>query len=101
VPVHRVCAGEASRCARGAEGIIGSVPEGSGHVGAGDVDVAHGPAGTFAGGAQILSVSCPSAGNCGAGGEYWDSSGHSQGLVVSEVNGVWGTALEGPWVGDP
>jgi hypothetical protein len=46
------------------------------------------------GNAQINSVSCASAGNCGAVGFYKDGSGHVQPLVVSEVNGTWGTALE-------
>ena len=43
-------------------------------------------------GAKTESVSCRSAGNCSAGGYYTDSSGHQQTFVVSEVNGVWGTA---------
>ena len=34
--------------------------------------------------AETLSVSCASAGNCGAGGYYKDSSGHIQAFVVSE-----------------
>jgi hypothetical protein len=34
--------------------------------------------------AQVQSVSCPSGGNCGAGGGYTDSSGHRQAFVVSE-----------------
>jgi hypothetical protein len=49
--------------------------------------------------AQVLSVSCPSAGNCAAGGYYTDSSGHSQGFVVSKRNGSWGNALEVPRLG--
>ena len=36
------------------------------------------------GGAGVNSVSCPSAGNCAAGGLYVDSSGHDQGFVVSQ-----------------
>jgi hypothetical protein len=46
------------------------------------------------GGAVIGSVSCASAGNCGAGGYYTDSSGHEQAFVVGEANGTWGTAQE-------
>jgi hypothetical protein len=34
--------------------------------------------------AQVTSVSCPSAGNCGAGGFYSDISDHWQAFVVSE-----------------
>ena len=46
--------------------------------------------------AEIASVSCGSAGNCGAGGSYTDNSGHSQAFVVSEVNGIWHKAIEVP-----
>jgi cytochrome c551/c552 len=48
------------------------------------------------GNAWPLSVSCASAGNCGAGGFYTDGSGHRQAFVVAEVNGTWGTAKEVP-----
>src|SRR5262249_9778284 len=48
------------------------------------------------GGAGVASVSCASAGNCGVGGFYTDSSGQEQALVVSETNGTWGTAIEVP-----
>jgi hypothetical protein len=44
--------------------------------------------------AQVLSVSCASAGNCSAGGTYKRSG--AQAFVVSEVNGTWGTAIEVP-----
>jgi hypothetical protein len=51
--------------------------------------------------AGVTSVSCPSAGNCAAGGSYSDSpgSGTFQGFVVSERNGAWGKALEVPGLG--
>ena len=42
------------------------------------------------------SVSCASAGNCSAGGDYLDASGHEQVFVVSESGGTWGTAKEVP-----
>jgi hypothetical protein len=45
--------------------------------------------------AQVLSISCASAGNCSAGGTY-KRSGATQAFVVSEVNGTWGTAIEVP-----
>jgi hypothetical protein len=48
------------------------------------------------GSAGINSVSCASAGNCGAGGAYRDSSGNFQAFVVSQVNGTWHTAIEVP-----
>jgi hypothetical protein len=42
-------------------------------------------------------VSCASAGNCSAGGDYLESSsGPTQMFVVSEVNGRWGKAIEVP-----
>jgi hypothetical protein len=40
------------------------------------------------------SVSCWSAGNCVAGGDYTDRSGDQLGFVASERNGVWGKAVE-------
>jgi hypothetical protein len=46
--------------------------------------------------AQISSVSCGSAGNCGAGGSYMDSSSLDEPLVVSEVNGTWHKAIRVP-----
>jgi hypothetical protein len=46
--------------------------------------------------AAAASVSCPAAGDCVAGGQYTDGSGHLQAFVVRETNGVWGTAVEVP-----
>jgi len=48
------------------------------------------------GGAILLSISCSSVGNCGAGGTYWDASNINQDFVVSETNGTWGSAIEVP-----
>jgi len=49
------------------------------------------------GGDDGIVVSCGSPGNCGAGGDYTDSSGiNKQAFVVSQVNGTWGTAIEVP-----
>lgn len=48
------------------------------------------------GNAQVLSLSCSSAGNCAAGGWYTDGSGNTQAYVVSQVNGTWHTAIEAP-----
>jgi hypothetical protein len=39
----------------------------------------------------LPALSCPSAGNCGAGGSYLDSKGSVEGLVLSEVKSVWQT----------
>jgi hypothetical protein len=46
--------------------------------------------------ASTVSVSCPSAGNCSAGGSYTDSSGNSQAFVADEVSGTWQNAIEVP-----
>jgi hypothetical protein len=45
--------------------------------------------------AEVVSVSCGSAGDCAAGGFYAGSHG-SHGFLVSEENGVWGQAIEVP-----
>ena len=44
----------------------------------------------------LTSVSCPSAGNCAASGRYFDSSGHSQGLLQSQSSGAWAAGIEAP-----
>jgi hypothetical protein len=44
--------------------------------------------------ANVVSVSCASAGNCAAGGYYVDGDGSYQGFVAAEQNGEWGTATE-------
>jgi hypothetical protein len=51
------------------------------------------------GDAQVLSVSCASAGNCAAGGYYEDARAFYEAFVVSKVNGAWGRAAEVPGVG--
>jgi D-alanine-D-alanine ligase-like ATP-grasp enzyme len=48
------------------------------------------------GDAQIFSVSCASAGNCSAGGFYWNISGLGEAFVVSQHDGTWGSAEEVP-----
>src|SRR5690349_2862375 len=50
------------------------------------------------GGAQVTAVSCPSAGNCSAGGYYSPSQGHPQAFVANRVNGVWRTAAAVPGI---
>ena len=49
--------------------------------------------------AEVTSVSCASAGNCAAGGDYGGPGGRTQGFVVSEENGLWGQAIEVPGLG--
>jgi hypothetical protein len=46
------------------------------------------------GAAAVNSMSCASAGNCGAGGYYENSPGVVQSFVVSEANGTWAPAIE-------
>jgi hypothetical protein len=48
------------------------------------------------GNAGVFSVSCPSAGNCVAGGSYTDGGGNRQGFVADERNGAWGQAIRVP-----
>ena len=45
--------------------------------------------------ALVDTVSCSSGGNCAVVGSYDNGSG-AQGFVVSQTNGVWGTALPVP-----
>ena len=47
-------------------------------------------------GVGLISLSCASAGNCSAGGEYVDTSDLTQAFVVGEKNGTWGKAEEVP-----
>jgi len=49
--------------------------------------------------AEPMSLSCGSAGDCAAGGEYVDGSGNYQGFAAVERNGVWGKAVEVPGLG--
>jgi len=49
--------------------------------------------------AEITSVSCPSAGNCGAGGFYSTATEKTQAFVVSEKGRSWGKAIEVPGSG--
>ena len=42
--------------------------------------------------ATVNSVSCPSAGNCSAGGSYTTAAPVTQAFVVDETSGTWGKA---------
>ena len=42
--------------------------------------------------ATVNSVSCPSAGNCSAGGSYTTTAPVTQAFVVDETSGTWGKA---------
>jgi hypothetical protein len=46
--------------------------------------------------AQIASVSCPSAGDCAAGGAYGDPREIGPAFAVTESNGIWGKAQQIP-----
>jgi hypothetical protein len=46
--------------------------------------------------AVIDSVSCPTVGNCVAGGEYTDTAENNDSLLVTETAGVWSTGTEVP-----
>jgi len=45
-------------------------------------------------GANLVSVSCASAGNCSAVGAYNDNSGNTQGLLLTETGGSWKSGVE-------
>lgn len=52
--------------------------------------------------AETYAVSCSSAGNCSAGGEYASRKNYTQytqAFVVNETSGTWGTAEEVPGTG--
>ena len=46
--------------------------------------------------AGITSISCASPGNCTAAGFYRDAGRNVQAFAVSQVNGIWGQAIEVP-----
>jgi hypothetical protein len=48
------------------------------------------------GDASLAAVSCPSAGNCAAGGHYEDAATNIQAFIVSEHQGTWRRAREVP-----
>jgi hypothetical protein len=94
--IYSLSCGSPGDCTAG-----GYYTDGAGHVQAfvvGEINGTWGAPETVAaslnhGFARILSVSCATAGNCSAGGEYEEASaGHYQSFVVNETNGAWGTA---------
>ena len=46
--------------------------------------------------ASTNSLSCPSPGNCTAGGTYVDGSGDDQVFIATETKGIWGSAQDVP-----
>jgi hypothetical protein len=50
------------------------------------------------GDAGLPAMSCPTSGNCAAGGFYGAASGGIQAFVVNETGGVWGNAIEVPGI---
>lgn len=46
--------------------------------------------------AALDSVSCPTAGNCVAGGQYTDTAQNDDSMLVTETNGVWSNGVEVP-----
>jgi cytochrome c551/c552 len=59
-------------------------------------EVPHSASLNTGGSARIYSVSCPSAGDCSAGGYYTGGSSHLEAFVVNEKNGTWGNVEEVP-----
>ena len=46
------------------------------------------------GSASVKSVSCATASTCTAGGYYAGRSGHHQGFMVTEHDGIWANAAQ-------
>jgi len=42
----------------------------------------------------LWSITCSSSGNCSAGGDYHDGSGHVQAMAATETSGTWAQAVE-------
>jgi hypothetical protein len=108
--VSSVSCAPAGNCGAGGQYISGIDASGGGNFQAFVASEVHGrwrsaievpgTAGLNKGGwAQVSSVSCSSAGNCGAGGYYRGSSWDQQAFVASEVNGRWRSAIEVPGTG--
>jgi hypothetical protein len=99
--VSSVSCGSAGNCAAG-----GYYEDAHGHEQAFVVDETNGSWGTArevpgtralnTQGAEVLSVSCASAGNCAAGGYYEGAFPLEQAFLVNETNGSWGTARAVP-----
>lgn len=58
------------------------------------------PAGAGTGLAQLLTVSCPAPGRCTAAGNYFDTAGNSQAMIVAEGGGSWQQATGLPMPAD-
>src|SRR5258706_594744 len=52
------------------------------------------------GSARVVAVSCPSVGNCTAGGFFDDGARQAQAFVASETNGTWHAAIDVPGIND-
>ena len=48
--------------------------------------------------AQVASVSCATAGECAAGGQYYDRAGNWHAFLVSKTNGRWHHAITIPGI---
>lgn len=71
-----------------------AVTESAGEWQTGDEVTPPANVGTDAPEAYLSSVSCASAGNCSAAGNYFDTSGNGPGFLVTETGGTWGTGVE-------
>ena len=49
---------------------------------------------------NMTAISCSAPGDCSAVGWFDDSSGHQQGLLLTETAGVWGPGIEAALPGD-
>ena len=48
----------------------------------------------FSSDVELIGLTCTSYGNCVAVGQYTDTSGNTEGMAISETDGVWGQGVE-------
>jgi hypothetical protein len=101
--VTSVSCGSAGNCAAAGEYLVSSTSDTSSEAAfvVNEVNGTWGEAIEVPGtgvGAEVTSLSCPSAGDCGAGGTYYAGISGTQAFVVSEVNGTWGEAAGVPGI---
>ncbi|MGZ4299495.1 MAG: hypothetical protein ACXVVK_20860 [Solirubrobacteraceae bacterium] len=94
-----VAAGEYTTSAGGGQGLL--ISESNGVWGAGAAAPLPGNAAPASRqSVQLGAVTCLSAGNCTAVGEYMDASGSGQALMLTETGGTWGVGVEAALPGD-
>lgn len=77
-------------CALAASGVIADQVDGSWSTGASSLPVQGLPGAN----GVVTALSCPSAGNCSAGGEATGGADAMHAFVIDETNGAWGQAVQ-------